>query len=444
LRLFVYFTAATVVPILVAFLNLLAYGKFETVDFTNRSFSTALSRLNSVSAGPEIPYIPVPKSKRDLIYQASPAFRQLESYFEERGRVWIDVSCAVYNSTCGDYAGGWFMWALREAVADNGYYSSPQKAANFYDQISSEIETACNNGTLNCRKNYLPFLPSIPEDNFKNIPLAAYNAIQISFYNVKLTLGDIDSRGAAEDLQNIGHFLGNPKTVQTSSAKSAIKLSGWYYSPENEWPSLDCAREGTNTISAIPRVASPDIAVFFNDKNAHSQRFSISLNRTDNCRIFIKSHEAKALRVEDLLKQKNKDSNLGSGKFFLDVRTVDPFTNSLLWKQKLADSYHWVSPTLSVFGIASFVFVLGLALARRRPPCGLLLVAAMLWLHCLVRIAVVVLIEVSSFPAVNYFYLSPILPLVCAASILSISLLYPIGKQPIATKLVTSPNKYES
>jgi len=43
LRLFVYFTAATVVPILVAFLNLLAYGKFETVDFTNRSFSTALS-----------------------------------------------------------------------------------------------------------------------------------------------------------------------------------------------------------------------------------------------------------------------------------------------------------------------------------------------------------------------------------------------------------------
>ena len=436
LRLFLYFAAAAVVPISVAFMNLFAYGKFETVDFTNQSFSNVLNRLNSVSAGPEIPFLPVPKIKRQLIYQASPAFQELESYFEDRGRWWTVLGCEVYETTCGDYAGGWFMWALRDAVADKGYYSSAQKAANFYDQISAEIETSCKNGTLTCRKNYVPFLPSIPEENLKNIPSAILKAIKISIYNIEFKLANIDSLGTAEDLQNIRHFLGNVKSVQSSNERSTFKIAGWYYSPENDWPSLDCVRDGTHTISSIPRSASPDIAASFNDKSAHSQRFSLSLSQADDCRIFIGIHHAKSLRVEDLLIQKNQNIRLGSGTFFLDIKTaaVDPFAKSLRWKQKLADAYHWISPTLFIFGIASFVSVLGLSITRRRPSSSLLWVAAMLWMHCLVRIALVVLIEVSSFPAVNYFYLSPILPLVCAASILSISLWVPLGKQTLATK----------
>jgi hypothetical protein len=224
--------------------------------------------------------------------------------------------------------------------------------------------------------------------------------------------------------------------VQSSNERSTFKIAGWYYSPENDWPSLDCVRDGTHTISSISRSASPDIAASFNDKNAHSQRFSLSLSQADDCRIFIGNHHAKSLRVEDLLIKKNQDIRLGSGTFFLDIKTaaVDPFAKSLRWKKKLADAYHWISPTLFIFGIASFVSVLGLSLTRRRPSSSLLWVAAMLWMHCLVRIALVVLIEVSSFPAVNYFYLSPILPLVCAASILSISLWVPLGKQTLATK----------
>ena len=436
LRLFVYFAAAAVVPISIAFMNLFMYGKLVTVEFTNSSFSTVLSKLNSVSAGPEIPFLPVPQIKRQLIYQVSPAFRELESYFEDRGRSWTLLSCEVYKTNCGDYAGGGFMWALRDAVADKGYYSSPQKAANFYDQISAEIETACKNGKLICHKNYLPFLPTIPEESLKNIPSAILKAIKISIYNIEFKLANINSLGTAEDLQNMRLFLGNLKSMPTFNERSTFKIAGWYYSPENDWPSLDCVRDGTHTISSIPRSASPDIAASFNDKNAHSQRFSLSLSQADDCKIFIENHQGKSLRIEDLLIQKNQDSHLGSGTFFLDIKTaaVDPFAKSLRWKQKLADVYHWISPTLSIFGIASFVSVLGLSLTRRRPPSPLLWVAAMLWLHCLVRIALVVLIEVSSFPAVNYFYLSPILPLVCAASILSISLWVPLGKQTLATK----------
>ena len=106
---------------LVAMLNYYHYGKFETVDFTGSAYSNALKSLNSVDVGEDLPYIPVSSAKRQVIYNVSPSFRQLQDYFEDKGKNWMIPSCAIYPWTCGDYAGGWFDWALRDAVASQGY-----------------------------------------------------------------------------------------------------------------------------------------------------------------------------------------------------------------------------------------------------------------------------------------------------------------------------------
>src|SRR4029077_11249160 len=69
---------------------------------------------------------------------------------------------------CGDYAGGWFMWAFRDAVADIGEYRTPQAAIEFYRSMATEINRACREGRLTCRYSPVAELPPIIPDNVAN------------------------------------------------------------------------------------------------------------------------------------------------------------------------------------------------------------------------------------------------------------------------------------
>src|SRR5262249_9851055 len=109
--------------------NWLAYGRFVGVDYKERNFVAALDALDSVDFGPHIDYVPVPRATRELIYSVSASFASLKPYLDpSRGAVW-QYGCPVYPTTCGDIAGGWFMWALREAAAKAGHYRSPIEAS---------------------------------------------------------------------------------------------------------------------------------------------------------------------------------------------------------------------------------------------------------------------------------------------------------------------------
>lgn len=424
LHLSVYILSALAVPFAISFLNYYHYRTFETVDFKSASFETVLRKLNSVSAGPETPFVPVPHAKRTLIYKASPAFQQLESYFENRGREWTKPGCAIYPQTCGDYAGGWFMWALRDAVTDKGYYSSPQTAKAFYDEISSEVDAACKKGTLICRQTVLPFLPAIPDENLKRIPFAVNEAIQVSTYNITVALTDGKSQGVPRSLQDMRLFLGNPKTAP-SDAEQTTDLAGWYHSPGNDWPSLDCLRDGKSITNTITRMESPDIAAHFRDDHAIYQRFSITLRKSDECKFVLNGQKYSALPVSDILTNASSVNTFGDGTLFLDIRRTegDTFAKPLRLKQHLADAYHWISPALTCVGAIAFIVILLMSLVKKRPPPELFWIAGMLWILYLVRLALVVLVDISSFPAINFMYLAPIFPVVYAASILSIELL---------------------
>ncbi len=69
------------------------------------------------------------------IYQQSPSFAKVKSYLDPDGKPspW-NYGCDLQPQTCGDIAGGWFIWAFRDAAQSVGMYKNAYTAAQFYEQ----------------------------------------------------------------------------------------------------------------------------------------------------------------------------------------------------------------------------------------------------------------------------------------------------------------------
>ncbi len=151
---------ACVIPLLaipcsdgiVALINKAHYGIAVTVELKSHGFTAAYGALTRVKPKHLLPGAPVSKEARELIYPVSPAFATLEPLLEGPvGKAWGPVGRAVWpDLKAGEIAGGWFVWAFREAVARAGDYASGRKAMGFYRRLASEVDSACRAGKLDC------------------------------------------------------------------------------------------------------------------------------------------------------------------------------------------------------------------------------------------------------------------------------------------------------
>ena len=153
----------------VALLNKHHYGVETVVELKSDAFLEGYGALLRVKH-PPAPYVVVPSSVRKQLYAVSPAFQELELYLEgEQGKMWQKFGCQVYPETCGEIAAGWFLWAFRDAVALSGYHQSGHKAAQYYRRLATEIDSACRNGTLDCRPKRASLSPHLQNQEYVNI-----------------------------------------------------------------------------------------------------------------------------------------------------------------------------------------------------------------------------------------------------------------------------------
>lgn len=177
--------------LLVSVINYNKYGIFNTVEFKTEEFTSAYGALSRVVPENRIRYVPVTRAVREKIYEVSPSFAELKPYLEgDLGENWAvhGKSLTHLPKEEREIAGGWFMWAFRDAVALAGYHENGSKALKFYARIASEVNAACDDHTLQCiskrasmtppwRSEYLPVLldelhTEIPSFlNFKHFPV---------------------------------------------------------------------------------------------------------------------------------------------------------------------------------------------------------------------------------------------------------------------------------
>lgn len=418
---------ATMLVSTVALINYYNYGKFEVVDFKGDAYSQALKSLNSVDVGPDLSYLPVSFNKRQQIYKVSPTFLLLKDYFEDKGKWWTSFGCEIYSWTCGDYAGGWFAWALRDAVSSKGYYDNPLHAAEFYKKVTKEIQNACFSGVIKCRENLIPLMPNVTFAQLKELPKKIVQAAKVAMVQSPIPATDGPSTGSLDDLQRTRFFLGNPNTT-LALGEQKVGLSGWFYSNNINWIVLSCSINGSKIKRQIDRMSSPDIAVGFKNPKANFQRFSIEVPENEDCSISTDYFPSKDFPIKRLLEKPgftkvNADETL----YILEDlnKNNDSFYGlPLKIKNSLTNLYRLVIPVLVLLGAITYLIYLFLALTRRLEITDIFIVSTMLWSLFFSRILLLVLVDISSFPAINILYMSAAFPILCIAALFSVQLVF--------------------
>ncbi len=425
----------------VSLFNFLSYGKFMVNDFRDSSFSSAVKVLESVREGPEQTYIPVSEQKRKLLYEISPTFAELKSFLEGDQDFWRGPGCKFYAHTCGDIAGGWWRWALRDAVARSGYYANPQSADAFYRRLTTEIASACESERILCARNPIPVMSTISNDQLRQIPKTFFHAIQFLVLPERTPSVGL-SVEPLHELNSIRLFLGNPRTTPALSEQSD-NITGWFRAADQSWLELVCEQPvtGTGQVLPIKKLNSPDVAEFFKDPKAAAIRFNISVPPGEKCsfrRTGTNTMSTKIIALESLTAPGTANPNLGEDSQ-LQIDQINSWGGIPLWPGKvkgaLLNTYKLVMLLFVPAGLLAIFLAVMLRIVRREKPTSLLIAAVALWIAIACRLFIISLIDVSSFPAINFLYLTPCIPILLLTSVISLQVLKNSFKIPEAKRL---------
>lgn len=137
---------------LISAINYFTYRSYNVVEFKAPQFLDAYGALTRIKTDHWMRDVPVSAEQRMLAYGVSPTFSELKKVLEGNIRKgWTKISDEnAPSENNGEIKGGWFMWALRDAVERKDFYSDGKTALEFYARMAEEINLACEKKELNC------------------------------------------------------------------------------------------------------------------------------------------------------------------------------------------------------------------------------------------------------------------------------------------------------
>ncbi|MBQ3008842.1 MAG: hypothetical protein IJD80_04550, partial [Oscillospiraceae bacterium] len=163
------------------YMNLQHYGRFIISDFSSGEFKAAYGALTSLEQDNWHPLVAVPGDVREDVYREVEIFAPVETALQKPLLV-----NGYYNEAIGDFQSGAFYWALREALSDLGVYDTPQKAQEYYESLTAEIQQAVDegrlkteNGKTKLRKSVTPpikmeYVPDVLAETFAGFKVSLF------------------------------------------------------------------------------------------------------------------------------------------------------------------------------------------------------------------------------------------------------------------------------
>lgn len=416
-----FFFGASLIPA-IAFtaLNYSYYKTTDIVDFKGRAFQGALSSLASVTEDFAQPYLPVSYAKRQLIYRHSPNFKQLSQTLEDPNNGWKSAGCPIYPHTCGDFAGGWFSWALRAAVQSNGKYSSPTVAENFYYQISHDISRACEINELVCKKSFIPFIPQISLADIHRMPASIADGLRLTLYQWKHAPLVSPSFGPSIRIAEIQHFIHETSTPSVSGKNIQF-----------------IANKNTANLVAItctekifrsqlpPQFNSFDARIeFLSIDNPNRVVFSSFIRENASCRLKVEEEE---IFINGNTMRPGHIVDIGLHKLYIkraSIQTDNTRTGLLRTHTRnfLFSVYKYMTPMIVLIGVLGYLTSAYLLLSRPAKAWTTIIPATAFWMLYSTRIVILALIDITSFPGMNHLYLIPAFPVLLIAATLSLQM----------------------
>ena len=415
------------------FINLRAYDRFIGLDIKEKNFKAALSALQSVRVGETISHVPVSQAAIQAIYTVSPGFSELRQFFDVDGVGWRDHGCGFYPWACGEIAGGWFIWALREAAASKGYYQTPTKAADFFAKIAREINQACADKRLSCSKSLTAYMPEVSQRDIDKVPETLEQLLDMlllsnfSANNMRLHSG---IEGDFSGKRSILDFLHSQDRFFLD--EEGVEIFGRYAVVNENIEDLDffiSNKQGKSYSYTLRQLSSRgDMHGFYPFVIAtpclKGCSLSINIGGQEKFNEFIPDHDqvfkqAQAITLGNL--QVFFDKVVSGKRQYIAVVGLGERT-TLKFRQLLFEAFKLIFPILLCLGLITF-FVLTFVVFKQRHFSVLFVISAALWGAVLARLTILFLVHISSFPALEKLYFMPVYSLVIIASVISVYLL---------------------
>ncbi len=400
--------------------NAWTYGTFVGVDFKEANFRRALGALDSVRSGGTKPYVSITHEAMRLVSAVSPAFASLETYFEGPGRSWEQFGCPIYPGSCGEISSGWFMWALRDAAARAGHFSSPAESSAFFGSLADEVEAACARGALRCVPQPIPEMPPL---SVQQLTGSLWDHSAETLKLLFLPDHSVDpgaSDGSIENLAAALRFLHYPlHTRPAALAREPLPyvISGWYYRAGSEWLSIAVKRaDGSVADARVDRKESSDIARHFSDSLASRQRYVVSVECNDECVLELRDADGEMVTKSFAgLNGGQTDFALGKGRVHIDQilafagmsydRTPAEASAQRI-RVGIFHAYDDLFLPVLLLGALAFIIVTVTCPGRAfGNPCYVM--ACVSWLLVLLRAGFLLLVAATSLPALTVHYMAP-------------------------------------
>lgn len=387
------------------------YGVFDANEFHASSFQRGYGALARIRHEHWQRFVVFPADARRKAYVHSGAARELEPFLDgASGAQWKAIGCQQTQTTpCPEILSGWFMWALRDAVAQAGHYRSGQAAAAFYDRLADEIDRACRAGQIDCLPERRTLAPPFRIEYLRDMWTPARQLASYVFRMGEGAVGSVPSSGSTDQLALFAGMTGG----RLSPAPAPAVISGWIASAE---PLLELAvvdQHGRPAAHWVEYLPSPDVSKVF--PSMKTVRFRIdSRCLPSDCSL----RAGYAGNSVDAKIQPGALPGNATLRGYIDSISEYPEPPLLAKRQELqqaiarpiAHLYALLFPGLSVVAMA------GLLLTLARPSCrqrhaGLLALAAACLAAVLVRIALLAYLDATSIPSANGSYAMPVSPM---------------------------------
>ena len=181
------------------------YGVFTTNERTDSSCADVMADLIQMD---------MPKVREDVWVSHDTVERAME-LSPTFGKIKVSVD-KIYDSAWapdGEIIGDLVVWALRDAVADAGYYTDGKTAEDFYRQVHLELEEAYKSGA--CTKKKGIFLSSLSdqflfEEDFVPLLKTSLTAWRRLLFIEETNVGTYEGTGTAEDIRFFEANVGSP------------------------------------------------------------------------------------------------------------------------------------------------------------------------------------------------------------------------------------------
>jgi len=416
--------------------NYLAYGTFVGVETKSPSYLHALRELHGVRSGGIRPYVSITNEAMKRVFAVSPAFASLRDHLQgPPSDGWRSITCTVRPSACGDIGGGFFMFALIGAAKQQGHYETPAKAAAFYERIAEEVSEACHAGKLECAPQWLPEMPpatwaQITGGFWKNIGpvvgLLLYKDPPLNLVPSQRSIND-----SFEANLSFLNFPSHTAPMIAGSKTGTTTLTGWYRKTGSQWFSVQANEFGAAVSSYMDRLPSPDVQAHFDDTEAAHQRFRLLLQcASDNCIVLFQGADG-SIAERTLANLRSGDGfQVGEAWIRIDFaesasaapqRSTTPSAQeewANIARVGIASNYQYIALPTFAAGVLAFA-VTAICLLRTALASLTFLLAMTCWLGVIIRVGLLLLVDVTSFPALSPQYLAPAYYLLVAASVLS-------------------------